>query len=1104
MVFYLRSYLTNLFITFLRLIISAPRSKLDAPNNLDYDPKYGPPNTGGSVFKCRFNGNPNDCTMLEYKFETTGGLVKVNASHMLLGQTVVAASGGTTSFQSPISSSAIPRHSAACAPLLKSIASQDLPTGSCFLWDANFRAKSLKTKLYNLDSADYRNMLGFSGASYGHKNADIFVFGVPGHGTVYSGGDDYRATDQGGLVIEVVEQRRTKEHRVLGFNPTPYEAYAGFSVALSDIFTNGNPDIVTVITGAPRAGNLTGRVYFINFDVLSLKEDRLEDLTIIGSDEVPMGSQFGYSLLPVDFNNDGFVDLLVSAPFAFDRTPAQFQSQSKPTSTGAVLAYLNLPDQNGRRSLTLNNPVILFPPTCDISKVKACSPSTKDSLFGLSMASPGDIDGDGMLDVAIGAPGENEGKGAVYIYRGSYGGLALSARLQPKTATNYFGFSLSGGNIDVDGNGYPDLAVGSFKSDQAWILRSRPIIRVEASLLNTTGKRFLYTDEDWPTEFKLCLDMSSPVPLFKSEVSSARLYLKIVLELDSSRAEAGRSRRLTFIDKTSTLSREIRLETRARQPWIQSYCIEDIQVVAAPSVLDPLTPVNITMKLDSKVEVQPLSSLLIQDTDDEFSLSPIEPIIHPDNLTQMWLVEFERDCGDDFKCIADLEVKVSFGNAVEEGIIKQEDVNKYDYVRGSSTANSLTLSVQVTNAGEPAYNAKLFIAHTNGLSFRSTPASNIKCEQQPKSKQNEDTETMIACTITPFPPQGWSSNIDLIFDVTRMLSTREHFTIFANSSSTEATPENNKMTVDLNVYTTSTLMLSAASSPEQLNYSATAEIKGEMAMSYFDEAGPYLEHVFIVENAGPAAVRGLSLIVAWPGEQDCPNEQCDRLLYLTDEISVSGGGGGSCEATLDINPVRLVDRPKPDLVVESASMLRVKRYAFDGRLMEQSVKENCQNNNRMSELVGNVRCKVSICHINRLDEGHRTRVTLKFRIWQATLVKNFDASSLLVLASMAHLRHSEATRPRNGSQLDATAYTEVYTVNKLASKGMLSSPWFIALLSVALGLLIVLILILILYCCGFFKRKRNPRPPPQTAKVEQIRNCAYEPVPQENFDSSRL
>ena len=104
--------------------------------------------------------------------------------------------------------------------------------------------------------------------------------------------------------------------------------------------------------------------------------------------------------------------------------------------------------------------------------------TTSRGRFGLALTSLGDINLDGFGDIAVGAPYDGpKGRGAVYIYHGSKNGLLPKAsqviyaedvsRVSPVST---FGFSLSGG-IDLDGNLYPDLAIGAYESNSAFVLK---------------------------------------------------------------------------------------------------------------------------------------------------------------------------------------------------------------------------------------------------------------------------------------------------------------------------------------------------------------------------------------------------------------------------------------------------------------------------------------------------------------------------------------------------------------------------------------------------------------------------------------------------------
>lgn len=82
--------------------------------------------------------------------------------------------------------------------------------------------------------------------------------------------------------------------------------------------------------------------------------------------------------------------------------------------------------------------------------------------FGCSVAGIGDIDGDGVPDVVVGAEGENAGY--AYTFSGNTGSLICELQsLYPET-DGRFGSSVAGIG-DIDGDGIPDVAVGAPDED---------------------------------------------------------------------------------------------------------------------------------------------------------------------------------------------------------------------------------------------------------------------------------------------------------------------------------------------------------------------------------------------------------------------------------------------------------------------------------------------------------------------------------------------------------------------------------------------------------------------------------------------------------------
>jgi hypothetical protein len=91
------------------------------------------------------------------------------------------------------------------------------------------------------------------------------------------------------------------------------------------------------------------------------------------------------------------------------------------------------------------------------------------ALMGRSVASAGDVNGDGYSDVIVGARSYDNGQtdeGAAFVYHGSASGLSTTASslLERNQAYAYMGVSVSSAG-DVNGDGYSDVIVGAFYYD---------------------------------------------------------------------------------------------------------------------------------------------------------------------------------------------------------------------------------------------------------------------------------------------------------------------------------------------------------------------------------------------------------------------------------------------------------------------------------------------------------------------------------------------------------------------------------------------------------------------------------------------------------------
>ncbi|VDM33920.1 unnamed protein product [Hydatigera taeniaeformis] len=349
----------------------------------------------------------------------------------------------------------------ACSPRLSyEVTGKLFVTGGCFAFNnaldnSSFLGASTCLNIPEASrSIDLRFCLDGASAAYVHNsNTDIIVSGSP----------YYQFAKGIGLVNNVTE-----------FNP----------VRKTDIAHVGDYSLL----GVPQTENNEGSG-FVTLNVI----ERSTNQIVIPQAKVlhgnRFGSRFGHALALIDLDSDGWDDLVVGAPFeqlpGVNAAPQQdldIQSVHNAPVLGCIYVFWNqrrrLPSVT---AFDFTSVQTIWPPTSLSSK----------SGFGSSITSLGDINHDGVDDFAVGAP-YDEGGGAVIIYHGSKsrrinGPTQILNAAELSEAMKGFGFSLSAGGLDLDNNGYPDLAVGAPDSDTIAVFRARPVIKVKIFVLRENG-----------------------------------------------------------------------------------------------------------------------------------------------------------------------------------------------------------------------------------------------------------------------------------------------------------------------------------------------------------------------------------------------------------------------------------------------------------------------------------------------------------------------------------------------------------------------------------------------------------------------------------------
>ncbi|XP_075702400.1 integrin alpha-3 isoform X2 [Rhinoderma darwinii] len=765
----------------------------------------------------------------------------------------------------------------------------------------------------------------------------------------------------------------------------PSNIYLGYSIQVGTDLLLKNK--ITVVSGAPR-WNHKGAVY-----LMEMEEKALKLKQVLSGDQV--GSYFGNIIALADFNNDGWQDIAVGAPYYFD--------QRKEVG-GAVYIYTNeVGSFNDKPSLVLQGPT--------------------DSGFGFALANIGDINQDGFTDLAVGAPFEEMGK--VYIY------LSKSNGLQSKPSQiidgsqvggiQMFGYSLNG-NMDVDGNSYPDLLVGSL-SDHIALLRSRPVINIikEFSVTPTLLDPNKCLSSPSCMDIRLCFSymLSTGDARYKQNIT-----LQYTVEADYDR----RPSRVKFLGTAGGVYKGF-----FSMP--DTKC-ENLQLKLLNNTRDKLHPIHVSLKYNILEREQKIPKTIVEL--DNF------PILNQDQSTEQTLeIHFQKECGADNVCRSNLQMQYEY---LRENLEPLPRVNGTQILYYDVNENKVLLRIVVTNSptatstADDAHEAMLNVTIPDELLFSSVrPGScvfegTVLCHLGNPFRRNQRAEIVISFQ---------ASGIDL--------KTREVVAGLQLSTLSKQIDLEEEYADFLVEYTIKT---SLSVTPQNLQTYFSGQVMGESAMKTVHDVGNPVKFVFMVKKEGEPLdnLVTLNLAVEWPYEVT----NGKWLLYLT-EVLVKTKNETQCQPTGDvINPL--------NLTLSGGRRRRgTEKLELPDILVLPAVK---RPNTVLSCKGGGANCVRFHCPLNDMET--EANITVHARVWSSTFLEDYRYADRIWVEGAAELylktNIDSIKMPSHHISFAVTIDSE------LVEAPPAELPLWLIIVSVVSGILLLGLIIIILWKCGFFRR----------------------------------
>lgn len=948
----------------------------------------------GALYRCDITAQPRACHLMHSEVQSCGKTCEADGNHQWLGVSLSRQPGDNGG------------HVLACAHRWKNvfyskkdIQNHKLPNGVCYRYSKDLRHAQSIIPCYR----DYQKKFGedYGSCQAGISNfltEDLIIMGAPGT-SYWTGSVLVFNTSSGGMSVYLDDESGT----------VSFGSYLGYSVGAGNFLGRAS---VEVVGGAPQY-HQKGKVF-----VFAVDKNMLRVVSEVSGTE--LGSYFGASVCAVDLNADGLSDLLVGAPMATGVAREE----------GRVHVYIN----QGQANLLE-------------AEFQLKGSDAYAARFGQIIADLGDLDDDGYPDVAIGAPQEDELKGAVYIYNGRRDGISPtpSQRITGSTLgrdLKMFGQSLSSG-IDVDLNGYRDVAVGAFLSDSAVVLRTRPVVQVEASLT---------LPDQIDQQVALCNDHKTPTVCINVtvcfNVTSRRFKGAIDLQYNLTADllhKPSFSHRFYFHGNGSSNSASRHVRARPGQLTCTTHV-----AYQKKDVRDIFTAVQFEVSYVHRETSHARGS--------SKTFPPLKPILqqsagHQNTISsQTW---FARSCSLP-RCSTDMQLSA-------ELVLPQQE----SYFALGSGQNIL-LKTRLLNAGDDAFLPRLtlrFPADIHYIKVLQNEDGVVSCDV---TQEANGTTAGVDCSVSSLllPAHG-QLNISFLLDVNHN-STAGDISIHMNTSSdnyeSEESVHDNSVSLPLSLKHGVNVNVHGFVSP-------TLFVFGEEDLTPVECYTERFNYTYKVLNSGPSRSLNTVVEIALP---KILSPHRHRLLQLVDWQSSQG------VCSINSSTIGVIE----DCEVPQASFIQQLVFFFSST-----------SPRRMFCGVEDGLCERLVCNIGDLDVGREAVIQLEARLNPAVLLQAPGRHGVMKLESTVAMLNPREEDPHTvliQGQPVAQVLVEALFTQKPSTLVKVS----IIVVSLVLGLMILAALIWCLWKAGFFKRDLK------TKTEEEFKRDSWDYVPRNDARES--